>query len=219
VTTLVPSEQPATPTDIALGVGSVALESAVWMVGLGFRAMRPVVGFAFAPPFLPKPLQPVTVLEPFAARGRTDRRLAMVSLEAVLGAVVPRVIDAVLNEVDITAIVRDHVDLNAIADGIDVNAVAAKVDVNSIAENIDIPAILDRIDLAALAQYVIEEIDLPEIVRESSSTITSGAVRGVRMRSIEVDDRAARIVDKVIRRSRRSLQVTDQTHSADPDVT
>jgi hypothetical protein len=216
---LVPKEQPTDATDIAFGVGSAALESAVWMVGLGFRAVRPLVGFAIAPPFLPKPLQPVSFLEPFAVRGRTDRRLAMVSLEAVMGAVVPRVIDAVLAEVDITAIVRDHVDLNAIADGIDVNAVAAKIDVNAIAENIDIPAILDRIDLAALAQYVIEEIDLPEIVRESSSTITSGAVRGVRMRSIEVDDRAARIVDKVIRRSRRSLQVTVETPATESDAT
>ena len=43
---------------------------------------------------------------------------------------------------------------------------------------LDLDAIIARIDLAGLAEEVIESIDLPEIIRESTGTVASEVVRG-----------------------------------------
>jgi hypothetical protein len=69
---------------------------------------------------------------------------------------------------------------------------------------LDLDAIVTRLDLARLAQTVIVEVDLPEIIRESTSAVSSGAVREVRMRGISGDDSVGRVVDRLLMRRRRT---------------
>jgi hypothetical protein len=69
---------------------------------------------------------------------------------------------------------------------------------NVIARVLD--ASLDHIDLAAIANRVVEDIDLPDIIRMSSGTMASETVLGVRMQGIEADERLNRFVDRVLHR-------------------
>ncbi|MEO8328772.1 MAG: hypothetical protein ABI586_02090, partial [Candidatus Nanopelagicales bacterium] len=56
----------------------------------------------------------------------------------------------------------------------------------------------ERMDLMALATYVIEGIDLPEIIRESTGSVASETVRSVRMQSVGADEAVQRFVDRVL---------------------
>lgn len=81
-------------------------------------------------------------------------------------------------------------------------------EVSALADTL-IPAVLDavlrRIDLAGIAHTVIDDIDLSRIIRESSTSMASESVVGVRMQGIEADDRINRIVDRLLlRRSERN---------------
>jgi hypothetical protein len=116
---------------------------------------------------------------------------------------------------DIDPIV-DRVDVNAIVDKVDVNAIVAKVDVDSIVNRLDLDSIVDRLDLdsivarvdmdaivqrldvAALARYVVTEIDLPEIIRESSTSVATETVQDVRIRSMQADELVSRIVGRAV---------------------
>jgi hypothetical protein len=87
-------------------------------------------------------------------------------------------------------------------------AVMDRIDVNKLVAKVDINAILASLDLSSIARQVIDEVDLPEIIRESSGAITSESVLGVRMQSIEADERLSRVVDKILlRRGARNTQL------------
>jgi hypothetical protein len=75
--------------------------------------------------------------------------------------------------------------------------------VEEVVARIDLDAIIARIDLTALAEEVIEGIDLPQIIKQSTGTVASEAVRGVRMQSIDADEAVARVVDRLFLRRRR----------------
>ena len=64
----------------------------------------------------------------------------------------------------------------------------------------DIDAILARVDLPALTEQVIDEVDLGEIIRESSSTMASETVDALRVQGMRVDGLVSRIVDRVLLR-------------------
>lgn len=155
-------------------------------------------------------------LDEIAARLDVDRVVARVDLDAVLNridvdAVVARAdLDAVLDRIDLQAVVGRvdldavvaRVDLDAIAARIDLDAIAARIDPDAIVARVDIEAALARVDLAGIAQYVIDAVDLPEIVRQSTGTVANEAVRGVRAGSVNADEAVARFMDRVLRRSR-----------------
>lgn len=154
--------------------------------------------------------------------------------EAAAGAftreLVPQVIDAVLDQIDLTWLVAERVDLDEIvarvdldrvvsrvdldavvarldldqvASRIDVDAIVSRVDVDEVAGRVDIAAVIERLDLAELTRVVLEEIDLPEIIRESTGSMASETVRGVRIQGIEADASVSRAVDRVLRRRAR----------------
>lgn len=151
--------------------------------------------------------------------------------EAAAGAfareLIPQVIDAVLDQIDLTWLVAERVDLdelvtrvdvdrivsrvdldavvskldlNEIAARIDVDAIVARVDVDEVAERLDVAAVIERLDLAELTRVVMEEIDLPEIIRDSTGSMASETVRGVRIQGIEADASVSRTVDRILRR-------------------
>lgn len=133
-----------------------------------------------------------------------------------LDAIVARVdIDAILRRIDLDAIV-ERIDLDAIVAKLDLDSIVARVDLDAVAARIDIDAILDRIDMAAIARQVIDDIDLPEIIRDSSGMVASEAVVGARMQGIRADDGVNRMVDKLLlRRGERRTQVRDDSESGD----
>ena len=189
------------------------------------------------------------------ARGAETLRAGDEVADRLLRAVVRRVVSAALDEVDITAVVRDHVDLDAVAEGVDVerivgrvdlDAIAARVDIapildrvdiDAVAERVDVGAIIDRVDLDAvaatidvdaiidrvdldavaatidvdaiigrvdligLANAVIEGVDLPTIIRESTGSMSTEAMRGVRSQGMHADDAVSGFVGRLFGRA------------------
>jgi hypothetical protein len=119
-----------------------------------------------------------------------------------LDAIVERIdIDAIVSRVDLDAIV-DRVEIDAIAKRIDLDAIVERIDIDAIVSRVDVDAIVDRMDIVGLAEEVVNGIDLPEIIRESTGSMASEVVRDARMQSIEADLVIARLVDRLIRRRR-----------------
>jgi hypothetical protein len=165
-------------------------------------------------------------------------RYAAATADRATRAVVSLVIRRVLEQLDLTALVRERVDLDAVAKGIDVDAVAsrldvdevvarvdidrivdrvdidrivdkvdidriiARVDVNAVARQVDLDAIIGRLDLIGLANYVVDGIDLPGIVRESSGSMASEALSGVRLQSLQADEALSRAMGRWLPRRR-----------------
>ncbi len=114
-------------------------------------------------------------------------------------------LDAVIDRIDLTRIVRERIDLDGLVATVDLDAAAARLDVDAVARRLDIDAVIDRVDLVGLAEVVIAEVDLPEIIRESTGSVASETVRGVRMQGISGDEAVTRAVDRLLlRRGRRA---------------
>ncbi len=86
------------------------------------------------------------------------------------------VVAAVLDELDLTAIVRDRLHAEAIE------------------------AVIARIDLVGLANEVIEEVDLPAIIRGSTSSVTADVMTDVRSQGERADDAVSGFVDRLLGR-------------------
>jgi hypothetical protein len=198
--------------DMMIGAGAVANEEAARVGGRLAAAGRRIRAGVPRPPLRAERLNPLRALSGLAERGRRERAAAAVDLERLAAALVPAVTTAVLDRLDLTALVRDRVALdslvselnvNAVAARVDVDAIAARIDVDTVAGRVDVDAIVDRLDLVALANRVIDGIDLPEIIRESTGSVTGDMVRDVRMRGIEADEAVAGLAARLLRRRPR----------------
>jgi hypothetical protein len=87
-----------------------------------------------------------------------------------------------LSEVDLTALVRDNLDLDALMATVDLDALA------------------QRIDITDIANRVVQTVDLAGIIREATESVSSGAIRDVRLRGAEADVAVNRTVDRLLRR-------------------
>jgi hypothetical protein len=108
---------------------------------------------------------------------------------------VPRLLEQVLDRLDLTDVVLRHVDLRRVVADVDVDAVVAQVDMGRL-----VSTALEQVDLAAVAQQVVAAMDLPELVRESSSALKSDTLRGARVRSAAADQALARVRDRFLSR-------------------
>jgi hypothetical protein len=123
-----------------------------------------------------------------------------------VGAVAARLdLDGIVARVDLDAVVA-RVDLDAVVSRVDLDAVVARVDLDAVVSRVDLDAVVARLDLIGLAEQVVDGIDLPRIVRESSASVTSEGVSGVRMQSMEADQAITHFVDRILRRSRPAAQ-------------
>ena len=77
------------------------------------------------------------------------------------------------------------------------------MDIDQIAARLDIDAVVARLDLVALAEFVVEGIDLPGIIQSSTGSMASVARREVRWQGIGADERVEHIVDRMLRRGER----------------
>jgi hypothetical protein len=163
-------------------------------------------------------------IDAVVARADLDAAVRRVDLDAIvagvdLDAIVDRIdvdaivagvdLDAVVDRIDVDAIVAG-VDLDAIVDRVDVDRVASRIDLDAIVQRVqpddvvarvDVEAVLARLDLAGIARQVIDAIDLPEILRESTGAVSSQAARVVRTEGMNADDSVARFIDRVLRRT------------------
>ena len=80
------------------------------------------------------------------------------------------------------------------------------VDVNEIVAQADITPILDRIPMTEIADYVIEEIDLPSLVRESTGGVADGLLGTLRFQAIQTDNFVSHIVDRILFRKERQTK-------------
>jgi hypothetical protein len=260
-------KQPAEESDPAavaagagLGAAVVATEAAATAATRAADAIAPLVSWAINPRFAKDAVEAgagaARVLdgEWKAAQAETAK-----AASRFIGVLVPEIVDALFDQVDLTQLVRDRVnvdaivddvdldrilariDMNAIIDRVDVDAIVTKVDMERVArtfpvegvvdrldvdrvvdrvdvervvERVDVDGIVRRLDLAEIAQEVVDEIDLPRIIRESSGAMASETVQTVRVQGMNADRLVSRIVDRVIRREARDLRPS--SHGREP---
>jgi hypothetical protein len=216
-------------TGAALGAAATLAELMAKAVGAASDAVEPVASVAANPPLLGGLSRGAgSALRFLDGTWKAREADARSSAEAFMKDLVPSVTAGALEQIDLTALVRERLDINAIAADIDLDALIARVDIdaivdrvdmdalvaklpidavldrvdlNAVAERLDIEAVIARIDLAGLAQEVIDEIDLPEIIRDSSGAMASETVQEVRVLGIGADRFVARVVDRVLRRT------------------
>lgn len=103
-------------------------------------------------------------------------------VNSILDKVIPYAVDSVLDRMNLTEVVLERVEIDRVV------AQASMVD------------IIDRLPLIDLANYIIAEIDLPQIIRESTGGMAAEAVNTVRMQAIDSDAVMQRIVDRIMLR-------------------
>lgn len=125
-----------------------------------------------------------------------DRVVDRVDVESILNRLD---LDGIAARLDIDGLVA-QVDLQAVVDRLDVAAVVAKVDPDPVVARVDFDAAISHIDLIGIAQRVVDGIDLPGIIRESTGSLATEAVAGVRVQGQAADDAVSHLVDRVLRR-------------------
>jgi len=145
-------------------------------------------------------LVPADRVRGLRVQGRARRRAVETAVQQRLSCTVPRLLDGVLDQVDLTALVERRVDLDRLARRLDVDAVAGRLDVDAVAVRLDLDAVVARLDLIGLAGQVVDGIDLPRIIRDSTGSVASDGISGVRVQSAEADEAVAHFVDRVFRR-------------------
>ncbi|MET0911980.1 MAG: hypothetical protein ABWZ68_01655 [Acidimicrobiales bacterium] len=135
-------------------------------------------------------------LDEVVARVDLDRIVDRINLNQIAARID---LDEIVRRIDIDAI-AERIDLDAIVTRIDLDAIVARVDLDAVVARVDLDAILARVDLPGLTEQVIDEVDLGEIIRESSSTMASETVDALRVQGMRVDGLVSRIVDRVLLR-------------------
>jgi len=165
-------------------------------VGLGLEAERRSLDAAAA--VGSRITQPLSVLAPAASswplaaarrrlaawgeQGLTEQRSSERAAAAAVQASLRSLVAAVL----------DQIDLDRVVDRVDIDAIAARIDLD---------AIVERLDLPALAQQVLDELDVGQIVRESSSTMAAETVDALRVQGMQADRLLSGLVDRLLLRA------------------
>ncbi|WP_234353864.1 hypothetical protein [Gordonia iterans] len=134
-----------------------------------------------------------------------DRVLASVDLQALLARVD---LNQLLDDVDLNALldgvdlnpVLARLDLNPVVAALDLQAVIETVDIDKVLEGVDVDAVLARTDLVGTAALVVDGIDLNNIVREASASVTTEMITDVRSGSERADDKVDQFVGRILRR-------------------
>ena len=119
-----------------------------------------------------------------------------------LDAIVERVdIERIVNRLDLDKIV-ERVDIERIINRLDLGAIVARVDPDPIVARVDFDAAIRHIDLIAIATEVVDGIDLAGIIRDSTGSLASEAVHGVRVQGQQADDAIGQFVGRMLGRRR-----------------
>ena len=129
-------------------------------------------------------------VEALSRRGEDVLAQNLEPLRSLITAVAVQIVELVLAELDLTALVRERVDIDAVV------------------RDVDIDAIIARIDLVGLADSVIDGVDLPRIIRESTTSVTADVMTDVRTQGERADDMVSGLVDRMLGRTVRGRTVT-----------
>ena len=126
-----------------------------------------------------------------------DPLVDKVDVERVLGRLD---LDDVVARVDLDRAV-DRVDIDRVLGRVDLDDVVSRVDLDRAVDRVDLDRVIARADVLQLVRWVVQEIDLPALIRDSSSSAATEMVRGVRNQSADADRAVERVVDRLLRRS------------------
>lgn len=156
---------------------------------------------------------------------QTALALTQATAQAFVGGaldrIVPPLVDAIISRIDLTDVVISRVDLQAVIesalDQVDLTQiVVSRVDVDRIVRQANIEDIVDRVPMVQIADYIIEEIDLPQIIRESTGGIAMDAFTSTRFSAARTDDFVAKVIDTVLlRRKGRDLDAVATDESSE----
>jgi hypothetical protein len=142
------------------------------------------------------------VMDPSGRRTTSAKEGAV----ALIDDVVPRIVARVVDRLDLTQLITDHIDLDEVLRSIDVDELAQRfpvedlarrLDVRELAGRVDVEYLLQRVDLGGLALRVIEEIDLPAIIRGSTEDLSGEALDALRFRAMHADQLLTRWRDRL----------------------
>lgn len=154
----------------AIGLG---LEVARWSARAATTAYRSAelfFGLVTSPEPVRAPLEQAS-----AALGRLDdhwreqRPKDEEAAAAFLRLLIPQVVDATLDQIDLNQLVAERVEIDRVVELVDVDQVIARIDLDAVVERVDIDAIVRRIDLQAIVDRVpvddiVTRLDLDAIV-------------------------------------------------------
>ena len=160
-------------------------------------------------------------LDRLAALLDVDAVVARVDLDAVLDrvdldAIAARLdLDTLIEKVDVTRVI-DRVDLDAVVARVDLDAAVARVDLDAAVDRVDVDRVISHTDVAGLARYVVEEIDLPGLMRAASGSVSTEMVRSVRDQGVDADRAVERIVDRLLHRQGRRTAIAPGEDPGEP---
>jgi hypothetical protein len=163
----------------------VALETVRW----GARALETMgrtaelmIGLAPRPAIVQQPVERAAgVAEGLDARWREQRPRDEEAAAAFLQLLVPQVVDAVLDQVDLNELVRERIEVDRVVDRVDLERVVARIDLDEVAGRIDVDRIVERLDMHALVQRlpvdeVADRIDVERIVSRVDLDAVAGRI-------------------------------------------
>ena len=131
--------------------------AATTLVRTGELVLAPVTSSA---PFREAVRRLGSELEALDARWREERPREEEAASAFLRTLVPEIVDAVLDQIDLDAIVAERVDLDRVVERVDLDAAVQRVDLDVVVDRVPLDAIVARIDL----DQIVERVDLQRIV-------------------------------------------------------
>lgn len=109
-------------------------------------------------------------------------------------------VNVLLDRMNVDALL-DRVDIAGLLDRVDVNALMARLDVDALIDSVNVDAVVSRVDVVGIAEVAIEGVGLPDIIRESTETMATETVGGIRLQTLRADDAVAHLIDRIIRRN------------------
>lgn len=195
-------------TGAALGVAIETARVAADAASTVGRNLGPWVSFAASPSFVRSRLgrirERVNALDDdWQAEQRDDERVG----SSFVRAIVPQVVEAALDQLDLTELILSRVDLDRVVDGVDLARVIERIDLDAIVSRVDVDAIVKRVDVGAIIERldldaVTRRIDLDAIVsRIDVDAIVKRVDVGRIVERVDLDAVAARIdVEAIVRR-------------------
>jgi hypothetical protein len=207
----------ATILKASIGGGSIALSAAFRVSAAAGRVARPIGRSLMSPPGVPRALTPEMTVRRLAVRGDEVIQGAGAVLDRASRELLPTLMDALLDRIDLTELVLQRVDLDRVLASADLDAAIARVDVEALAARLDVTALAARLDPVAIASIIIEAIDLTEILRTSTGSVAAVAVRGARAQGSGAYVQVQRVVDWVPLPRREATPEPDTTDTAEAE--
>jgi hypothetical protein len=168
------STRPATGVPLLAGAAiGMGLEVARWgarAATTAYRSAELFFGFVTSPEPVRVPLeQASSAFGRLDARWREQRPKDEEAAAAFLRLLIPQVVDATLDQIDLNQLVAERVEIDRVVELVDVDQVIARIDLDAVVERVDIDAIVRRIDLQAIVDRVpvddiVTRLDLDAIV-------------------------------------------------------